>query len=119
MLIEAMNTGQTAPDTTNSGAAMNTDRLDSSSVVALDELDVGGSEFSWSSVGSDPSLSIPENPSPTAMLAPEGIVAQEPGPWGIPDPSIEACATPEPPVLEKHSMYFWESITFKVCIHPT
>jgi hypothetical protein len=117
MLVEARDTGQTAPDATNSRATMNTDSLYSPSAVALDELDVGGSEFSvdCSSVGSDPSRSIPESPSLTVTPAPEGTLAHESGPLNIPHSLMERCASPELPVLERHAMHFWESITFKVC----
>jgi hypothetical protein len=113
MLVEARNIGQIAPDTTASGAAMNTDRLDSPSAVALDELDVGGSEFSWSSMGSAPPPFIPDAPLLSVRLAPETAVAQESVPLDTAASTTEACAVPE---QERHATYFWEPITFKVCV---
>jgi hypothetical protein len=88
--------------------------LDSPTAIP-DELDVCGSEFSWSSIGSGPSHSAAEGnasaPEVTsgfqAVLAPEIMPLSMPT---VPDPSKSSA--------KRHSLYFWETITFKVSRQP-
>jgi hypothetical protein len=84
-------------------------RLDSPSTIPspLDEFDVGGSEFSWSSVES--------GPSPSVLLGGNACAAEM--------SSVQAAAEETMPLdtpavaelsMQRHSLYFWDSITLKV-----
>ncbi|KAH6867904.1 hypothetical protein BKA70DRAFT_1579029 [Coprinopsis sp. MPI-PUGE-AT-0042] len=84
--------------------------------MTLEELDVGGSEFSWSSVGSGPSVPI-VNASAVTLGTPgeEVAVAKE-----IPTLNQRTASTEtrtehsSAPSMQKHSLYFWETITLMV-----
>jgi hypothetical protein len=85
------------------------------SALVVDELDVGGSEFSWSSAGSVPSPSAAEDdvPTPEVNSGDAMTLAQETTALDMPPVSDLS-----EPSAQTHSLYFWESITFKVSCHP-
>jgi hypothetical protein len=136
MLVEARISSENASAVPTFGESMNEPYqpddglLDSPSVVATDELDVGGSEFSWSSVGSGPSPSAADEGSTSAAELGSGAQAAsvtETTPLYIPI-STDASNQGQPQRDEqeeyahralklqpkKHALYFWDVITFHV-----
>jgi hypothetical protein len=126
MLIEARSTSRTTPTTAKFGHAENEtlsshDRCGSPNAFAIEELDAGGSEFSWSSIESGGSSPLAEISAPTPALEknlePESTAAHESTPPAMPDPSVRIDDTRESDpksMVQMHSLYFWDSISFKV-----
>ncbi|KAH6894020.1 hypothetical protein BKA70DRAFT_1570753 [Coprinopsis sp. MPI-PUGE-AT-0042] len=85
--------------------------------MTLEELDIGGSEFSWSSVGSGPSQPSPDALAVTFKGTPGEELAVAKGTPPSSQPSVSTGTPTEnapAPSMQKHSLYFWDSITFKV-----
>ncbi|KAH6867901.1 hypothetical protein BKA70DRAFT_1492308 [Coprinopsis sp. MPI-PUGE-AT-0042] len=121
MLIEA-HAIPAASATTNSGqetvgTCLADDLSPTIESMTLEELDVGGSEFSWSSVGSEPSPPIPDELAVTFEGTPreEVAVVKETLPLNQLTVSTGTPMEHAPALsMQKHSLYFWDSIMFKV-----
>jgi hypothetical protein len=130
MLIEARSTSQTTPATVSFGHAENEtlsshDLCGSPDAFAIEELDAGGSEFSWSSIESGGSSPLAEISAPTPALEenlePELTAAHESTPPAMPDLSVridDSRDSDPKSMVQMHSLYFWDSISFKVNLSP-
>ncbi|KAH6901053.1 hypothetical protein BKA70DRAFT_1569126 [Coprinopsis sp. MPI-PUGE-AT-0042] len=81
--------------------------------MTLEGLDIGGSEFSWSSVASGRSTPIPDVSAASLESVPaeEVTVVEERGAsTGTPTKHVSGSE----PSIQKHPLYFWECITMKV-----
>ncbi|KAH6907067.1 hypothetical protein BKA70DRAFT_1286143, partial [Coprinopsis sp. MPI-PUGE-AT-0042] len=106
MLVDA---SRNSPPATNHGdTCWSEDLSPSVEAISLEELDAGDSDFSWSSVVSAPSTPGSDlsasNSEPTPATGDN--VAQE-----LTRSQTEQGSKTS---MEKHSLYFWDSITFKV-----
>jgi hypothetical protein len=88
--------------------------LDSPTAI-LDELDGGGSEFSWSSIGSGPPSATAEGNIPLPEVRSGDAVTWAQETTALDMPPVSDLSEPS---AQTHSLYFWESITFKVSCHP-
>ncbi|KAH6894019.1 hypothetical protein BKA70DRAFT_1407494, partial [Coprinopsis sp. MPI-PUGE-AT-0042] len=117
-MLAELHSASAASATIHSGeeTAWNDDLSPTIEGMTLEELDVGGSEFSWSSIASGPSASSADAPAVTLGTSGEEVaVAKETPPLNQPTAST-ATRTEHgsAPSMQKHSLYFWDSIMFKV-----
>ncbi|KAH6894004.1 hypothetical protein BKA70DRAFT_1570743 [Coprinopsis sp. MPI-PUGE-AT-0042] len=121
MLIKAHATSAASatanPGEETAGTCWSDDLSPTVEAMTLEELDVGGSEFSWSTVASE--TAIPISDTPTAISNPtlEGEVAVAEAPLTQNQSTASTRTRTEhasAPSIQKHSLYFWESITFQV-----
>ncbi|KAH6894003.1 hypothetical protein BKA70DRAFT_1160824 [Coprinopsis sp. MPI-PUGE-AT-0042] len=120
MLIKAHNTSAASatanPGEETAGTCWSDGLSPIVEAMTFEELDAGGSEFSWSSVASGQSPS-----SPYASAAGLGASGEEVAEAKETPPLNQTIASTgrrtedaSAPSIQKHSLYFWESITFKV-----
>lgn len=115
MLVEARNTGDSLHPAPISDKGANVicptnNIFPSLEAIAHEELDGRGSEFSWSSIGSEPS----KNDAPAS--APEPTYGTEAIEGDIPSHNTIAPTRSHSsePSIPKHPLYFWDFISFKV-----
>jgi hypothetical protein len=121
MLVEARIDSENTLSASTSDPTMNAryDSGDFSPIVediALVELDGGGSEFSWSSICSG----RPKSDTPASETPPDNAVSALQGPIPSDDSTIGSGRVSGSYLsTKKHSLYFWDSIMFKVRLGPS